>query len=522
MRQSQKEQQARRHHQRKAVEKRRKEEEKAKDSHHAAQEEARRLKRERKIGAHEAEHPRFAFRNDCSNPARWLLLPGVQRYTHQPRLKNKVPDFTKQQQEFADQLTKRKAALKAKVEKTAPKPFTFHGAEEPDLGRIRYEMMRDEQLRGKENVVAGFDDRWSAWLETERVAEGSDYLSVSQLSRALDKVAGLLPMSEAEANLALDQMGVADGWARKNHDTHAVPQEIAKRWVRQRQHEACWKRVQKSAEHSNRPGPSAVKVLADILADDYRLAETRWPHLGPRTRPQRSEPPPEMYHHMEYDAEQKQAQWEAAEAAQEFLAQSQLSEVASVQAADKPGKKRRPPPRKKPMERQSDLSLDDASLKNIYGRVDKNADGLVTRAELIKTVRSDAAVREALGLPRQIREGPGRVQFEETFQAMDADDSRGIKFAEFAAFMRQNLPRRQPAESAAVPCEGDAVQRTAEAEPAPATPRQEEEADPHPQMDAATPPTPAPDDDADEPEPPNTAIQMAAAAAEFVENQVKW
>eukprot|EP01045_Picozoa_sp_COSAG04_P050911 COSAG04_NODE_20878_length_384_cov_1.007018_2_plen_92_part_01 len=91
---------------------------------------------------------------------------------------------------------------------------------------------------------------------------------------------------------------------------------------------------------------------------------------------------------------------------------------------------------------------------------------------------------------------------------MDADVSRGIKFAEFAAFMRQNLPRRQPAESAA-----------------PATPRQEEEADPHPQMDVATPPTPAPDDnadDADEPEPPNTAIQMAAAAAEFVENQVKW
>ena len=36
------------------------------------------------------------------------------------RLKNNVPDFTKQQQEFADQLTKRKAALKAKVEKTAP------------------------------------------------------------------------------------------------------------------------------------------------------------------------------------------------------------------------------------------------------------------------------------------------------------------------------------------------------------------------------------------------------------------
>ena len=400
--------------------------------------------------------PALPFATTRSDPAIWLLLSGVQRYTHQPRLKNKVPDFTKQQQEFAEQLTKRKAALKAKVEKTAPKPFTFHGAEEPDLGRIRYEMMRDEQLRGKENVVAGFDDRWSAWLETERVAEGSDYLSVSQLSRALDKVAGLLPMSEAEANLALDQMGVADGWARKNHDTHAVPQEIAKRWVRQRQHEACWKRVQKSAEHSNRPGPSAVKVLADILADDYRLAETRWPHLGPRTRPQRSEPPPELYHHMEYDAEQKQAQWEAAEAAQEFLAQSQLSEVATTtpreggiergeEGADKPGKrqpgkKRRPPPREKPKERQSNLTLDDASLKNIYGRVDKNADGLVTRAELIKTVRSDAAVREALGLPRQIREGPGRVQFEETFQAMDADDSQKFTFAEFAAFMRHPRP----------------------------------------------------------------------------------
>ena len=64
LRQSQKEQQARRHHQRKAVEKRRKEEEKAKDPRAAELEEARRLKRERKIGAQEAERPRFAFRND--------------------------------------------------------------------------------------------------------------------------------------------------------------------------------------------------------------------------------------------------------------------------------------------------------------------------------------------------------------------------------------------------------------------------------------------------------------------------
>ena len=57
--------------------------------------------------------PALPFATTRSDPAIWLLLSGVQRYTHQPRLKNKVPDFTKQQQEFADQLTKRKAALKA-------------------------------------------------------------------------------------------------------------------------------------------------------------------------------------------------------------------------------------------------------------------------------------------------------------------------------------------------------------------------------------------------------------------------
>ena len=57
------------------------------------------------------------------------------------------------------------------------------------------------------------------------------------------------------------------------------------------------------------------------------------------------------------------------------------------------------------------------------------------RAELIKTVRADAQVRTALGLPQRIGEEQ-RGQLEAVFQGMDTDDSRGVDVDEFVAFMR--------------------------------------------------------------------------------------
>ena len=54
---------------------------------------------------------------------------------------------------------------------------------------------------------------------------------------------------------------------------------------------------------------------------------------------------------------------------------------------------------------------------------------------MIKTVRADAQVRTALGLPQRIGEEQ-RGQLEAVFQGMDTDDSRGVDVDEFVAFMR--------------------------------------------------------------------------------------
>ena len=83
--------------------------------------------------------------------------------------------------------------------------------------------------------------------------------------------------------------------------------------------------------------------------------------------------------------------------------------------------------------------LSQAFLEELFSRVDRNGDGSISRAELIKTARADAQVRELLQLPEHIREEQ-RAALEEVFQGMDVDDSRGVDLAEFVAFMRQRWP----------------------------------------------------------------------------------
>ena len=84
--------------------------------------------------------------------------------------------------------------------------------------------------------------------------------------------------------------------------------------------------------------------------------------------------------------------------------------------------------------------------------MDRNHAGRITRAELIKTVRSDAGVRAVLGLPQHIGEAQ-RSELEAVFQGMDVDDSRGVDFNEFAGFMR----RKFAATPAATPAAGSAI-----------------------------------------------------------------
>ncbi|KAH8057901.1 hypothetical protein JL722_6442 [Aureococcus anophagefferens] len=73
-------------------------------------------------------------------------------------------------------------------------------------------------------------------------------------------------------------------------------------------------------------------------------------------------------------------------------------------------------------------------LAEAFDFIDKDHNGALTRAEVIRACRRSAKVRDLLGLPEHIRQEDGtRDRFEEVFQALDVDDSKTINLLEFCA-----------------------------------------------------------------------------------------
>ena len=64
-----------------------------------------------------------------------------------------------------------------------------------------------------------------------------------------------------------------------------------------------------------------------------------------------------------------------------------------------------------------------------------NRNGRITRAELIRALKSLPAVRKLLGLNSFHQNSAGHAAFEHTFQSIDKDDSREIDYEEFARCM---------------------------------------------------------------------------------------
>ena len=83
-------------------------------------------------------------------------------------------------------------------------------------------------------------------------------------------------------------------------------------------------------------------------------------------------------------------------------------------------------------------------VDDAFARIDRNCDGVLSRAEVIKACRIDPHVRTLLGLPERIRQEDGtRDAFEKIFQRLDQDDSKAVTLDEFkrvfgsAAYLRQ-------------------------------------------------------------------------------------
>ena len=91
------------------------------------------------------------------------------------------------------------------------------------------------------------------------------------------------------------------------------------------------------------------------------------------------------------------------------------------------------------MARLSSTTLD-LSCEAAFKLIDKNGDGTLTRAEIIKGCRNEQRVRELLQLPLTIRQEDGtRDVFETVYQLIDKDDSKSIDLKEFQVFWVQNV-----------------------------------------------------------------------------------
>ena len=100
------------------------------------------------------------------------------------------------------------------------------------------------------------------------------------------------------------------------------------------------------------------------------------------------------------------------------------------------------------------------ALLAAFSRLDRNGDGVCTRAELIKALRTDAELRSLLQLPARVKEND-RAAFEAVFQGMDVDDDRAVTAEEFVGFVlarghkvyppNRSQRSEQPAQSAPAP-----------------------------------------------------------------------
>ena len=79
----------------------------------------------------------------------------------------------------------------------------------------------------------------------------------------------------------------------------------------------------------------------------------------------------------------------------------------------------------------------DENINRAFLRIDKDRNGRLTAAEIIKACRKFPHIRVLLGLPKIINESSHK-KFEEIFQSMDEDGERKITFNEFLNFNREH------------------------------------------------------------------------------------
>ncbi|CAE7277920.1 unnamed protein product [Symbiodinium sp. CCMP2456] len=73
------------------------------------------------------------------------------------------------------------------------------------------------------------------------------------------------------------------------------------------------------------------------------------------------------------------------------------------------------------------------TLCEVFRQCDANNDNFVTRIELIKACKSHPEIAQMLGIPENLRDS-ARAQFEQVYQALDADSDRKVSLDELRAY----------------------------------------------------------------------------------------
>jgi len=90
---------------------------------------------------------------------------------------------------------------------------------------------------------------------------------------------------------------------------------------------------------------------------------------------------------------------------------------------------------------EGEAAVELSAVREAFSLIDVNGDGVLSRIEVIKAVRTHKRVRALLKLPHQIRQEDGtRDAFEMVFQQIDTDDSKTISAYEFESYFFPTAP----------------------------------------------------------------------------------
>ena len=113
----------------------------------------------------------------------------------------------------------------------------------------------------------------------------------------------------------------------------------------------------------------------------------------------------------------------------------EVQRTSSAQRAKAAGDKARAKREQEKRERDERQAVWEKEIEKVFRRTDRNQDGFLTRAEIIRALKTDIKLAALLVLQDHVSDADdSHTRFEAAFQTMDNDDDRHIAYREFLKF----------------------------------------------------------------------------------------